>query len=349
NQLESFDANQLTLSTTEGGEAIGSGLPLTEIPSQPGYSINDCDNPLFIRVVNHFYTHPSTPTVWRATGLITGAKQPGCRHWMYRAAQPYAGFYEKRKGIKLDPFSYRDNGTLAITVLFDQRRNAVQFRAAVYEKFSTLSPDSELAVSLSVNYDSKAVLDGTILVAHFIQVDESLSVTPKAMSGVTELDTTSTVFRYQRLGDERFFCSLYKANRAHLIEKSLCEKGKRFAKFHDNENNFLALTRQVHSWFEARSNGSEKIPFFKLLIKHVSANQDPANDFRYCVLLTVEAYNAEIARWLFPRLKEGSSVVNDTHAETFVYVLDPEEFRVCISWKNDQIDSLWNFTPQLNE
>ena len=59
----------------------------------------------------------------------------------------------------------------------------------------------------------------------------------------------------------------------------------------------------------------------------------------------MEAYNEETARLLFPRLKDGSKHINDTQAETFVYVLDPEEFRVCLSKKNDKIDSLWNFTP----
>jgi hypothetical protein len=59
----------------------------------------------------------------------------------------------------------------------------------------------------------------------------------------------------------------------------------------------------------------------------------------------VEAYDNESARLLFPRLKDGSSVVGDLQAETFVYVKNPEEFRVCLSWKNDKIKSLWNFTP----
>jgi hypothetical protein len=105
------------------------------------------------------------------------------------------------------------------------------------------------------------------------------------------------------------------------------------------------LSKEVHCWFDALSNVSEKIPFFKLVIKHVSKYQDPDNDFRYCVELLVEAYNAEAARLLFPRLKNGSTKIDDTHAETFVYVKNPEEFRVCLSWKNTKIDALWNVPP----
>jgi hypothetical protein len=232
-----------------------------------------------------------------------------------------------------------------INVLFEQRSDALHFRSAVHRNVSTVSPQGELNVSLSVDLASVAVLDDSILVGHFISDDDSPPDTPRPLSGVTELYDTSTLFRYQRLEHEKCFGGLYKADRAHLIDKPFCEKGKRFAKFQDNENNFLALSKEVHCWFEALSNVSEKIPFFKLMIKHVSKDQDPANDYRYRVSLTVEAYNSEAARLLFPRLKDGSSVVNDTQAETFVYVLNPEEFHVCLSWKSEKIDSLWNFTP----
>jgi hypothetical protein len=335
--LGSYDAAQLCLSTTDGGPPL---QPDDAIPAQ-----NTAKSPLFISVADGSVIQPLVPTFWRATGSITGARKMGFRRGMYRTAQTYLGFYEKSNGIKLDPFSYQDDGTLTINVLFEQRSDALHFRAAVYENVGTVSPQGEFAVSLSVDLASDAVLDEMVLVGHYVRDDDSPPDTPRPLSGVTELFDTSPLFRYQRLEDERYFGGLYKADRAHLIDKPLCEKGKRFAKFQDNENNFLALSKEVHCWFDALSNVSEKIPFFKLFIKHVSSNQDPANDFRYRVLLTVEAYNAETARLFFPRLKDGSLVVNDTQAETFVYVLNPEEFRVCLSWKNNKIDSLWHFTP----
>jgi hypothetical protein len=343
--LDSYAPAQLCLSTTDGGLALRPGLLLTAIPSQPGYVENDDEHPLFISVADGSVIQPLVPTFWRTTGSITGARKMGYRRGMYRTAQTYLGFYEKSNGIKLGPFSYQDDGTLTINVLFEQRSDALHFRAAVYENVDTVSPQGELAVSLSVDLASDAVLDEMVLVRHYVRDDHSPPDTPRPLSGVTELFNTSPLFRYQRLEDERYFGGLYKADRANLIDKPLCEKGKRFAKFQDNENNFLALSKEVHCWFDALSNVSEKIPFFKLFIKHVSSNQDPANDFRYRVLLTVEAYNAETARLFFPRLKDGSLVVNDTQAETFVYVLNPEEFRVCLSWKNNNIDSLWHFTP----
>jgi hypothetical protein len=284
-------------------------------------------------------------TLWKATGIITGARKMGFRRGLYQMADDYLGFYENSEGMKKNPFSYQDDETLMINVLFENKNEALHFRSAVYRNVDTVSPNGDLVVTLKVDPVTDAVLDETILVGHFESDKESPPDTPRPLSGVTELYDTSPLFRYQRIEDERYFGGLYKADRAHLIDKPLCEKGKRFAKFQNNENNFLALSKEVHCWFDALSNVSERIPFFKLLIKQISSNQDPANDYRYRVLLTVEAYNVETARLLFPRLKDGSTIIDDTQAETFVYVLDPEEFRVCLSWKNDKIDSLWNFTP----
>jgi hypothetical protein len=185
-------------------------------------------------------------------------------------------------------------------------------------------------------------------VGHFNRDEDSPPEAPRELSGVTELFDDSPLFRYQRLEHVKFFGSRFKPDRAHLIDKPLCQKGKSYARFKDNENNFLALSKLVHCWFDGLTNVKDQFPFFKLLIKHVSSNRDPANDLRYRVLLTVEAYDSECARLLFPRLKEGSTVVNDTQAETFIHVKNPEEFRECLAVKNYKIDSIWNFPPAVD-
>jgi hypothetical protein len=51
-KLGSYDDDQLSLSTTDGGPSLRPGLLLNDIPSQPGYSKNDDEHPLFISVVN---------------------------------------------------------------------------------------------------------------------------------------------------------------------------------------------------------------------------------------------------------------------------------------------------------
>lgn len=342
--FDSVAIDQLSLSLTADGNSLRPGILLTDIPSQPGYSENDDEHPLFINVANGSTLLPLVPTLWRATGSIIGARKMGFRRGMYRTAQTYLGFYEKLNGIKQDPFSYQDDETLMIGVLFENKDNALHFRAAVYENVGTFSPQGYLIVSLSVELDSDAVLDEMILIGHYSYDDDSPPDTPGRLSEVTELFDTSPLFQYQRLERAALFGGRFKADRAHLIDKPYCEKGKQFAKFQDNENNFLALSKDVHCWFDGLVNCKEKVPYFKLLIKHVSSESDPANDHRYRVELTVEAYDNESARLLFPRLKDGSSVVGDLQAKTFVYVKNPEEFRVCLSWKNDKIESLWNFT-----
>ncbi|KAJ2984935.1 hypothetical protein HDV02_000847, partial [Globomyces sp. JEL0801] len=237
-------------------------------------------------------------TLWKATGVITGARKMGFRRGLYQIADGYLGFYEKCEGVKQNPFYYKDGKTLMINVLFENKSEALHFRSAVYRNVDTVSPNGDLVVSLKVVPVTDAVLDETILVGHFEPDEDSLPDTPRPLSGVTELYDTSPLFQYQRLEDERWFAGLYKADRAHLIDKPLCEKGQQFAKFKDNDNNFLALSKQVHWWFDGVSN--------------VSSNPESANDYRYRVLLIVEAYNVETARLFFPRLKDGSTRISDT-------------------------------------
>ena len=258
--LDSYAPAQLCLSTTADGPPL---QPDDPIPAQ-----NTAKNPLFISVANS--SALQVPTLWRATGTITGARKMGFRRGMYRTAQTYLGFYEKRNGIKQDPFSYQDDGLLTINVLFKNEDNALHFRADVYEGVDRVSPQGYLALVLSADPASDAVLDEMILVGHYIHDDDSPPDTPGPLSVVTELYDTSPLFQYQRLERADLFGGRFKADRAH--------------------------------------------------------------------------YN-ESARLLFPRLKDGSSVIGDLQAETFVYVKNPEEFRVCISWKNSKIDALWKFTP----
>jgi len=233
--LDSYAPAQLCLSTTDGGPPL---QPDDAIPAQ-----NTAKSPLFISVADGSVIQPLVPTFWRATGSITGARKMGFRRGMYRTAQTYLGFYEKSNGIKLDPFSYQDDGTLTINVLFEQRSGALHFRAAVYENVDMVSPQGELAVSLSVDLASDAVLDEMVLVRHYVRDDDSPPDTPRPLSGVTELFDTSPLFRYQRLENERHFGGLSKAERVNLIYKPHCEKGMRFVSFR---------TTKTTLWREAR-------------------------------------------------------------------------------------------------
>jgi hypothetical protein len=297
--LNYYAPAQLSLSTSADGPSF---QPDDAIPAQ-----NTVKARLFITAPKGSALPTLVPTLWRAAGSIIGARKMGFRGGLYRTAQNYLGFYENHNGIKQDPFFYQDDGTLTINVLFEQRSDALHFRAAVYENVGTVSPQGNLTVSVSVDLALDAVLDEMILVGHYVHDDDSPPDTPRR-SVVTELYDTSPLFQYQRLKHADLFGGRFRADRAHLIDKPLCEKGKQFAKFQDNDNNFLALSKDVHCWFDGLVNCKEKVPYFKLLIKYVSKESDPANDHRYRVELTVEAYDNESARLLFQSLKDCSSV-----------------------------------------
>jgi hypothetical protein len=202
------------------------------------------------------------PKLWKAPGSIIGARKMGFRRRLYMTAQNYLGFYEKRNGSKQVPFSYQDDG-LRINVLFENKENALRFRSSVYQDVSAVSPQGELTVFLSVELVLDAVLDEMILAGHFVHDDNSPPDTPGRLSVVTELYDTSSLFQYQRLERAALFGSRFKADRAYLIDKPLCERGRQFAKFKDNEKNFLALTKDVHCWFDGLLNCKEKLPYFE--------------------------------------------------------------------------------------
>ena len=48
--LDSVPTHRLTLSTTQGGNALRPGLLITDVPSQPGYAQNTDESPLFVSV-----------------------------------------------------------------------------------------------------------------------------------------------------------------------------------------------------------------------------------------------------------------------------------------------------------
>lgn len=281
------------------------------------------------------------PSLWRVTGSITGVRKVGFRRGLYRTSQDNLAFYEKKQGVQENPFAYGENDILTINVLFENKDYAYRFRATVYENVSLVSPNKDVIPDVSVESAVGAELDETILVGHYKPDDDSPPETPRE-SVVSELFDQSPLFQYQRLEHEKFFGSVYKADRAHLIDKPLCEKGKPFARYQNNENNYLALSKDVHCLFDGLTNCSERNPLFNLKIQSVSETPDPANSYRYRVDLNVEAYNVEAAGILFFRLKDGSVRLSDTTMGTFVYVSNPDDFRVCLNWKAEKIDRAWS-------
>jgi hypothetical protein len=171
------------------------------------------------------------------TGSITGARKIGFRRGFF--CTDCLGFFEKMDSERQEPFSYGIDESLIINVHFKNESEALHLQAAVIENVGIASPRGDLSVDVSVDPASNVVLDGIIFVGDYKPDKDSPPETPRSVSRVTELYDTSPLFKYQRLENELNFYGIYKADRAHLIDKPLCEKGKQFAKFQDNENDRL--------------------------------------------------------------------------------------------------------------
>jgi hypothetical protein len=50
-KFSSYEPMDLELSFEDGGEAIRPGLPLSELPQQPGYKKNSDLNPIYVKVI----------------------------------------------------------------------------------------------------------------------------------------------------------------------------------------------------------------------------------------------------------------------------------------------------------
>ncbi len=100
------------------------------------------------------------------------------------------------------------------------------------------------------------------------------------------------------------------------------------------------MSGDVHNWFDGKS---VDVPLFKLTVpSEYPVPRRPVLENRYEVLLLVTAYDSDSARLLFPRLREGYTVLSELEATISVYVLNPKVFIECIDWKAIEIQEKWD-------
>ena len=88
--LDSIPASRLSLSITEGGPALRPGVVVTDIPSQPGYSVNDDEHPLFITATD---TAPRLKSFRQERYKKLGV-EASCRKYLDAIATKLSSFYE---------------------------------------------------------------------------------------------------------------------------------------------------------------------------------------------------------------------------------------------------------------
>jgi hypothetical protein len=121
-----------------------------------------------------------------------------------------------------------------------------------------------------------------------------------------------------------------------LIDKAYYEHNP--DQIDDFENNRLALSSDVHHWYDGRN---VDIPLFNITISPSLSRRPAVVENRFAVRLRVTAFDSDSARLLFPRLKEGSEIT-ELEAIVTVFVLDLEIFKSCIEWKASIIQEAWD-------
>ncbi|EGZ11280.1 hypothetical protein PHYSODRAFT_338002 [Phytophthora sojae] len=135
-------------------------------------------------------------------------------------------------------------------------------------------------------------------------------------TSVSNLDPSTDEFRFQRIEDEKFFLPYGKAESCHLVSRKQSRDHKReFAKYDRDSNNRLALSREMHGWFDGMSI---EVPIVNMLPGSVEENQSIGN--RRKVEVFVKVLDAQCTDRVFSRLKGGSTRTDDPlMMKTFVH------------------------------
>jgi hypothetical protein len=278
----------------------------------------------------------SKATYWRVSGTISDSLTvKGVRSRMYQNADNYLGYYESGQPALF----YEENG-LKINVLFKTEENALFFDSHLRNESITInSPMKNLTINAVVSTTSTAQLGERIYFKEYIPTDSESPQNTQSVITIqsSTFEETSDEFKYQRIEKLAIFGSMGKAESCHLMSGSHCRKYPSYSQFDKDPNNRLAMSRDLHGWFDHLNT---KIPLFYL--KVVSISESVIVEGRYIVQLAVVAFNQESADMIFCRLIEGSTQTNDSLVmNTSVYVTNPAIFQKCLEWKEKENKKKW--------
>nr|AOW41674.1 CRN13 [Lagenidium giganteum] len=286
-------------------------------------------------------------SLWLVRGSIANAlSTKGVRCRLYRLAGTYLGYYDpaRRTGDKNIALWYEDK-TLCIHVLFKTEENALQFDNALQEEPVTLgSPLNGQEVTTSVVQVEGVQTE--LKRIYFIQYDPQESESPQdtmssisLTSSVSIVDASTDEFRYQRIEHERHFLPYGNTDSCHLVSRKQTRDHKReFAKYDRDTNNRLALSREMHGFYDALSYD---VPIVNM-VPVPGPVEKPSVGSRYKVEIFVKVFDAQCTDRVFSRLKAGSTTTDDPLVmKTFVHVENPQTFRFCMQWKHDENDERW--------
>lgn len=261
----------------------------------------------------------------------------GVRCRIYRYADKYLGYHHVD-----NPAIYYVDNSLMIHVIFKTEEKALSFESHLLNEQVTFgSPMNNLQISAAVSsIPSSTVFGKRVYFRDYIPTEsESPQDTISQITPVfSTYDKTTDEFRYQRIEKLAIFGQLGKAESCHLMSGEHCRKYDTYCKFDNDKSNRLAMSRDMHGWFDELST---IVPLFN--VRLTSITETPVLDGRYEVELSIEALDAESSCMVFWRLKEGSRKTdNPLVMFTTVHVVKPDVFKKCLECKTKQIDKRWS-------
>ena len=267
----------------------------------------------------------------------------GIRAAVYMRAEKHCARYYLSKN---DSFRYQDDN-LHICVLFlpENRGNAENFQSSLtlwHMDNPIIGLEGKVLVEKQISVAKQDVTERVYLNDYVATDWESPMCSLadfKAASSSSEMVSVCTendLVRFQCVENPLCFASLG-AYRLHIKNKS------KFRNLEKNPNNLLAGSwTPFHQFFDGL-NTPDNLP--QVAIRYVQdKGQELVGDQltkRNRVEITLEFRDLAAAELMAPRLKTGSSKLNDLEWLTFVHVENAMEFKKCLDWKYENTKKKW--------
>ncbi|KAG1688300.1 hypothetical protein DVH05_003839 [Phytophthora capsici] len=311
---------------------------------------------IHVLVVIPVQAQPQTG-LWVVNGSVENAlNTKGIRCKLYWMATLRIGYYDpsRRTGDKNVAFWY-EGKTLCVHVLFESKETALLFETDVRTGPQTLgSPlyDQVVVTHVARVNAVSAELQRVFYADYAPEESDSPQNTMSSISlttSVSILDTSTDEFEYQRIEHKHLFIPYGKAESCRLVSRKQSRDHKReYAKYDRDQNNRLALSREMHGWYDGLN-----CEFPIVNMRPGSVDKNPSIGNRRKVEVLVKVVDAQCKDRVFSRLKEGSTKTDDPLVmKTFVHVENAETFCFCMKWKYDDNEKLcrsfFDMTPAVD-
>ncbi|KAI8914643.1 hypothetical protein EDD86DRAFT_199792, partial [Gorgonomyces haynaldii] len=266
--------------------------------------------------------------LWLVTGSVGDALHTkGVRSRVYRLADLGIGYYDPSHPQAI----YYEDKTLMVHILFESKETALRFESQLRcEKVTMGSPLNSRNISSDVQQIDH-VPNTPLRRIYFDHYIPTESESPQ--ESMSQIATEYSYFATQQTSSRM-------AESCHLMSREHCRKYESYRSFDRNPSNRLALSRDMHGFFDGLNTG--KMPVVKMSV--VSVSPEPVVDGRYQVRIQIKVLTVDYKRPVFNRLQPGSKQVDgdDLAMTTSVLILDPNVFKKCMDWKEKQTQKQWD-------